>query len=205
MDDLDRLAFRIARTVRNQYPHLLDRGFTLHDLEDRLAPFQDTRRELASGGRDSYEVSILRLLAGERGYLSSDSELKQASERALAMPSPTVALVRQWAGGTLSLKSDAMDKVIAGEECCGHDETGVDISICENDGGVNHRCHYCGSSLPHGRQITFCPCCGLNLTLRQCPACSTELELSWRFCVTCGRQSDGSDVLEDHNGFRHLM
>lgn len=48
-------------------------------------------------------------------------------------------------------------------------------------------CHYCGGSLPEGRRITFCPHCGQNLTVRHCPACGTELEVGWKFCVTCGR------------------
>jgi hypothetical protein len=50
-------------------------------------------------------------------------------------------------------------------------------------------CRYCGGTLPDGRRITFCPHCGQNLTLQHCPACGTELELGWKFCVTCGRAS----------------
>lgn len=50
-------------------------------------------------------------------------------------------------------------------------------------------CRYCAGPLPEGRRITYCPHCGQNLTVRQCPACSTELEVGWRFCVTCGRQA----------------
>lgn len=49
-------------------------------------------------------------------------------------------------------------------------------------------CRYCGGELPDARDLNFCPHCGQNLTIRQCPACSTELEVSWRYCVTCGRQ-----------------
>jgi predicted amidophosphoribosyltransferase len=49
-------------------------------------------------------------------------------------------------------------------------------------------CHYCGGELPDGRRITFCPHCGQNLTIQHCPACSTELELGWKFCTTCGRE-----------------
>jgi hypothetical protein len=48
-------------------------------------------------------------------------------------------------------------------------------------------CRYCGGELPEGRVITFCPHCGQNLSVKHCPACSTELEVGWRFCVTCGR------------------
>jgi predicted amidophosphoribosyltransferase len=55
-------------------------------------------------------------------------------------------------------------------------------------------CRYCGSRLPDNRRMTFCPHCGTDLTKRQCPACSTELDVHWRFCVTCGRSADLPDV-----------
>jgi hypothetical protein len=48
-------------------------------------------------------------------------------------------------------------------------------------------CRYCGGELPESRNITFCPHCGQNLAMKHCPACSTELEADWRFCITCGR------------------
>jgi hypothetical protein len=49
-------------------------------------------------------------------------------------------------------------------------------------------CRYCGGELPDGREVHFCPHCGQNLTIKQCPACSTELEVEWQYCITCGRQ-----------------
>jgi double zinc ribbon protein len=48
-------------------------------------------------------------------------------------------------------------------------------------------CRYCNGALPTGRRITFCPHCGQNLTVVNCLACGTELELGWKFCTTCGR------------------
>ena len=51
-----------------------------------------------------------------------------------------------------------------------------------------HGCRYCGGELPDGREAHFCPHCGQNLSVKQCPACSTELEVEWQFCITCGRQ-----------------
>ena len=56
-------------------------------------------------------------------------------------------------------------------------------------------CRYCGGELPEGRRITFCPHCGQNLTIIHCPACSTELEVGWRFCTTCGREQAGAEAL----------
>lgn len=48
-------------------------------------------------------------------------------------------------------------------------------------------CRYCGGALPEGRNITYCPHCGQNLTVLNCPACGTELDVGWKFCTTCGR------------------
>ncbi|MDQ6831187.1 MAG: zinc ribbon domain-containing protein [Gemmatimonadota bacterium] len=48
-------------------------------------------------------------------------------------------------------------------------------------------CRYCGGALPQGRRVVFCPHCGQNLTIQRCPACASELELGWKFCITCGR------------------
>ena len=63
---------------------------------------------------------------------------------------------------------------------------------------IGGKCRYCSASLPEGRKLVFCPFCGSDLTMTQCPACSTELELGWKFCVTCGRsmaaRTDGTPV-----------
>lgn len=48
-------------------------------------------------------------------------------------------------------------------------------------------CAHCKGPLPAGRQISFCPHCGQDLTLVHCPACGSELERGWKFCVICGR------------------
>ena len=48
-------------------------------------------------------------------------------------------------------------------------------------------CRFCGGTLPGGRRVVFCPNCGQNLAISRCPACGSELDLNWKFCVTCGR------------------
>ncbi|HWG52977.1 MAG TPA: zinc ribbon domain-containing protein [Gemmatimonadaceae bacterium] len=54
-------------------------------------------------------------------------------------------------------------------------------------GAVDGACRYCGGGLPPGRQAQFCPHCGQNLTVQRCPACGAELDLNWKFCISCGR------------------
>ncbi|MEQ1691021.1 MAG: zinc ribbon domain-containing protein [Gemmatimonas sp.] len=175
LDDLDRLAFRLSRVMREQYPQLGTTGFTLIDLEERLLPFRETRREMADGGTESWERAMLRLLSGERDIIASEPGLREACRQALAMPSPTLALVRTWSTSLLTM-------------------CGVESRNSATDSGVRahlaHGCRYCGGRLPEGKRSTFCAHCGLDLTKRQCPACSTELEADWRFCVTCGRGAE---------------
>lgn len=52
---------------------------------------------------------------------------------------------------------------------------------------AGENCTYCKGALPAGRQISFCPHCGQDLTMIHCPACGSELERGWKFCVICGR------------------
>jgi predicted RNA-binding Zn-ribbon protein involved in translation (DUF1610 family) len=52
---------------------------------------------------------------------------------------------------------------------------------------AGEHCRSCNELLPAGRAVTFCPHCGQNVTTSNCPACGSELEVSWRFCPTCGR------------------
>ncbi len=179
LDDLDRLSFRLARVIRQQYPQLATQGFTLSDLEERLLPFRETRREMADGGAESWERAMLRLLSGERDLVTAEAGLRDASRQALSSPSPSLSLVRGWSSSLLSLKST--------------------LPALPNRDAANERsgpvasCRYCSGRLPEGRRVTFCPHCGLDLTKRQCPACSTELEAQWRFCVTCGRGAEASE------------
>ena len=250
MDDLDRLAFRLVRTVRNSYPHLLAQEFTLTDLEERLLPFRDARREMSSNGPEVWEVNVLRMVSGERGYLQTDADLQLACRQALTLPSPTLALVRPWSATTMRLGASATNlgidrgqtqsndafagsalgleysaaplrlaspagsttgtatlahihsasqapapvspnrsaaQIAAARNAAAHDEmrsitAGHTLRTCG--------CRFCGGKLPESRTLTFCPHCGVNLTVRQCPACSTELDVNWRFCVTCGRGAE---------------
>ncbi len=193
LDDLDRLAFRLSRTVRTQYPHLLTQGFTLTDLEERLLPFREARREMADGGADAFERAVLRLIAGERGYLQTESGLQAACTQALASPSPSMSLVRAWATTSLTLAQQAT--TVGTERMATPPAT--DISDRSGESKPETKpcgCRFCGNRLPENRRMTFCPHCGMDLTKRQCPACSTELDVNWRFCVTCGRSGDLPDI-----------
>lgn len=198
LDDLDRLAFLLARTVRGQYPAWMTQGFTLGELESRLLPYREARHELADGSQAHFEQLVLRLLVGERGYLLTDPALRDRARQALANPSPTLALVQPLAstrvvlarpsagiGGDGRPVSPARSPAPAVAALEPH-ERSPDLRLAGSP------CVQCGGALPEHRRLCFCPHCGCDLHRRQCPACSTELERGWRFCVTCGRSAEAT-------------
>jgi hypothetical protein len=212
LDDLDRLAFRLSRIVRTQYPQLLTQGFTLADLEERLLPYREVRREMAHSGPDAFESSVLRLVSGERGYVVTEGSLQAACQKALLMPSPSLSLIRSWS--TTQLRLGASQATPSSSDSVPSDGQRLrpGTASSPSEGGATAApspspssdelfpmpsgtttvavacCRYCDNRLPTQRTVTFCPHCGMDLTKKQCPACSTELEAAWKHCVTCGRK-----------------
>jgi hypothetical protein len=310
MDDLDRLYRRLAQTVRESYPQLVGRPFQLADVTHHLVPYRHHRRELGLDSVQAYERALMRLAAGERGYLAAAPEVQHAFRAALQSPTPDAELLRAHGEAMVSLAPEALQQLLgdtagadggaargapaeqpashaaepnAAAAAPGADDGGAgstratpigswgaaptpreeqpdarreatappttadrpmrsgrddlappaeapprfdddsalgDLAhrslarLTESPRTETHRvpavegppapvtkrppatvvvggpCRYCGQPLPEGRPVTFCPACGQNVTLRHCPACSTELEIGWRFCITCGREVD---------------
>ena len=53
-------------------------------------------------------------------------------------------------------------------------------------------CANCKKSLPTNRPAVYCPFCGSQTGPATCPICGDEIEVGWRFCVTCGQNNSGS-------------
>ncbi|MCU0648187.1 MAG: zinc ribbon domain-containing protein [Gemmatimonadaceae bacterium] len=207
LDDLDRLALRLARVLQATYPQLLQKAFPLGELERRLVPLQEVRRELSRDSADCYDLAMLRLVTGERNYLVTPDEVQQSARRALAMSTPTAGPLKPLAAvavqvgdglgqllTTLGTPSDYGSVVVPAQRTPALALVGRDESTARAKKGTSC-CRYCSGTLPSGRRVTFCPHCGLDLTIRHCPACSTTLDLDWRFCVSCGRGVDAPTAL----------
>ncbi|HUF30449.1 MAG TPA: hypothetical protein VMM77_07255, partial [Gemmatimonadaceae bacterium] len=69
MDDLDRLFILLVERTRTQYPDHLTDPFEVAELYQSLIPYRHFRRELGIETNGDYELALVRLLAGERGYL----------------------------------------------------------------------------------------------------------------------------------------
>ncbi|MEJ7811003.1 MAG: zinc ribbon domain-containing protein [Gemmatimonadaceae bacterium] len=333
MDDLDRIFLRLVENLRASYPEYLSRPFEVSELYQTLVPYRHNRRELAIETNGDYELALIRLIGGERGYMLGEGNMQELIRRELSGSNPNTAIFRDFAATRVALAPDAAAKADQLARGTGRDDPpppnafpeppaparapvpaapvsvaptttapvilapapaadyapaaprapegqsatyipieriraeapmesnfgsgsardprearegrdpadtpeareGRDASSARDAregrdgrepretrdtamsaaaargggagggapglGGASSRsagsstsagvmggnCRYCNSGLPTSRRVVFCPHCGQNLTIQRCPACGTELEIGWKFCITCGR------------------
>ena len=119
MDELDRLYRRLVQNIRAGFPELLTRGFEVSQLYQHIIPYRTNRRELGFDSNEEYELAVMQLLAGLRGYLLGDAEMQKAMRTELASPNPDLAAFRIFATSTVSLSAEALralEKRAAGGE-----------------------------------------------------------------------------------------
>lgn len=164
-DPLDRLAMRLARAVRGRMNGDATAPIAIAELYHTLLPPRTTATELGLAGDPiAYDLLLMRLLSGERGYVVGDPALQRSLAAELARPTPDSTAYRAYSRAQVTLSPRALDLL---------DEASV--------------CRCCGGRLPTARQVRFCPACGEDLGVQRCPACSTECEVGWHYCITCGR------------------
>ena len=226
MDDVDRMYRHLVRTIRATAPQLLTQPFEVGELYQTILPYRLHRRELGLETNQDYELALMELLTGARGYLVVDQKMRDVLTAEQAMAIPNTARIRDFAsshvalapealhaesgphvrmsgsGATISAKAAAPMRpsstaatphVSASAQESSTSPTAEDaarrsarpITVPEE----GQQCAFCKGELPPGRQISFCPHCGQDLTVVHCPACGSELERGWKFCVTCGRNA----------------
>lgn len=217
MDDLDRMFRRLVQNIRNGFPEYLTRPFEVAEIYQSIVPYRHNRRELAIETNQDYELALCQLLAGARGYVEGEEMMQETIRRELGGTNPNTSIYREFAATRVTLSTTALRRYeqLAVEDQdatpvvgnAGGEPTEAPTpraavpapSTAEqkepsrsggrpSGGGVaGGACRYCGGALPVERRSIFCPHCGQNLTVQRCPACSTELDSSWKFCITCGR------------------
>jgi len=109
MDDLDRLYRRLIQNIRSTRPEYLQIPFTVQELYEQLVPYRHNRRELAIESNQDYEQAVARLLSGERGYLHTDGEMRDALLKELAKPTGDPGVFKDFAQVQISLSPAAGD------------------------------------------------------------------------------------------------
>lgn len=221
-DDLDRLFERLVRVLAADAPGKLAVPFPAAEVYERLVPYRSNRSSLRVATHQDYEMAVLRLLAGERGYASLEPrEVQEALAREAAAANPDTGLFRQFPDVMLTLNRLAAERALRGdrayapappaplgateqedeeeeeEEKEEREEPAAEAapaaaraeSPFELDEEVSSRqCPYCGETLPAARKVNFCPQCGQPPSGElRCPACGSEVDVGWSYCISCGR------------------
>ena len=194
MDALDRMFHVLVRTIRANHPALLATPFTVGDLHQQVLPYRHFRRDLGLETNQEYELVLMELLTGARGYLDVDERLRDQLGKELVSPSPEPSRVRDFADASVSLNVAAQAAVgaQAGDIARGQrTPAAATRSVPSSSLGKSEltHCRFCNGELPQGRSLRFCPHCGQNLEVLNCPACGAEVETGWKFCVACGKAS----------------
>jgi Double zinc ribbon len=248
MDDVERMYRHLVRTIRSTSPQLLTQPFQVADLYATILPYRLHRRDLGLETNQDYEMAMLELLSGGRGYLVVDDRMREVLGGTLKSPNPDPQLIREFASSRVSLAPDAVRAIDpealpepvstsaptapAGVPAAEAETAPVRVAASAAPtaarvtaaapapapgaprpsgtsasapaaasrrpskpitiSSTGETCPHCKGELPAGRQINFCPHCGQDLTVQHCPACGSELEHGWKFCVTCGRAATGS-------------
>ena len=216
-DDLDRLFERLVSVLADDAPGRLAVPFPASEVYERLVPYRSNRSILKVATHQDYEMAVLRLLAGERGYAALEpAEVRDALQRETGESNPDTALFRQFPDAILSLNRLAAERFLRGERAFApppppplsasdasdesgqedqddpaHDEkpplSGAAFELAEQSESPR-QCPYCGETLPGSRKVNFCPQCGQPPSGElRCPACGGEVDVGWRYCVSCGR------------------
>jgi hypothetical protein len=213
-DDLDRLFERLVSVLADDAPGRLAVPFPAAEVYERLVPYRSNRSILRVATHQDYEMAVLRLLAGERGYASLEpAEVQDALQREAGESNPDTALFRQFPDAILSLNRLAAERFLRGDRAYApppppplapppdsaeaadgeedHSEkpslAGAAFELAEQS-ETPRQCPYCGETLPGSRKVNFCPQCGQPPSGElRCPACGVEMDVGWRYCVSCGR------------------
>src|SRR5207247_658220 len=114
-DDLDRLFERLVSVLAEDAPGRLAVPFPAAEVYERLVPYRSNRSILKVATHQDYEMAVLRLLSGERGYTSLEpAEVRDALQREAGESNPDAALFRPFPDALLSLNRLAAERSLRG-------------------------------------------------------------------------------------------
>src|SRR5882762_3224621 len=115
-DELDRLFGRLVEALADAGPGRLATPFVAAELYERLVPYRSNRARLNVATHQDYEMTVLRLLAGERGYARLEpADVQEALQREAATTNPDAALFRNFPDAQVMINRIAAERFLKGE------------------------------------------------------------------------------------------
>lgn len=111
MDHLERMFRVLVQTIRARYPQYLSSPFDVAELHQTILPYRHHRAELGFDTNEDYEIALLELLSGARGFLIVDERLRDVLGAELASKNPDPSTFRQFAKSQVALSPDALRRL----------------------------------------------------------------------------------------------
>ena len=200
MTDLERFFRRIVSNLAAIDPRRLQEPLPLAEIPVAIVPYRANRRALQVDTSEEYEMVLLRLCAGEGGYVRTDPEaVRLKFEEEIRSPNPDLEVIHRFEDVTITLRPDRVDRALLQHQAQVFEQEAVETPVSRPDDPptfdeaqeiveeeiVGSQCAYCGATLPE-RPVKFCPHCGQSQVAMVCPACHADVEPGWRHCVNCG-------------------
>jgi hypothetical protein len=210
VDELTRFARRLVEQL-GASGDAVHRPVPVAAVRKSILPYRTHRRALGIDSVEDYETILLRLVAGERGYLKTvPPEAATRCREELAQATPDLAVLDELADATVQITSMAAAQIVADNSEVDSPAAAVaspppppppapppppspppapsrlEPAMDARQDAAATACPHCRHAMPAGRQVVFCPWCGKRLVPFTCPRCSTELDSGWRHCITCG-------------------
>lgn len=106
-DELERLFRRLVDNVADLDATRLDGPLPLSEIHQNLVPYRTHRALLGIETNQDYEMTVLRLVAGERGYARIEpDEVRQQMEREVRSVNPDTGVFRRFPHASVWLDPD---------------------------------------------------------------------------------------------------
>jgi hypothetical protein len=192
----------LVEEIRAKRPEYLTGPFTVAEIYQDLVPYPTHRDRIGVEMNGDYEDALIRMLAGEGGYLDLDSEHALRELRSeLQTSNPNTGVYREFAAVDVRLNPEriggngsallAHPAATATTGAGAVESTGIGPEAgrgSEPSAESDRACRWCMAPLPARENLNFCPYCGTDVHSVPCSGCGNELEPEWRFCISCGTE-----------------
>ncbi|MBM3906998.1 MAG: zinc ribbon domain-containing protein [Gemmatimonadetes bacterium] len=111
-DQLEHLFHVLVRRIRDVRPEHLSRPFEVADILQTFVPYRTTRAEVGTEAAEDYEVLVMRLISGERGFVFADDVMQDDLRRELESGNPDLKALRAYGTAKVTLAQYAMRQVL---------------------------------------------------------------------------------------------